>query len=148
MCIPNERNFFNRNVRRACGGIDSPEIPNLYGPILASCHQPFSLAMKRYRGDIRRMALESGDLCYSLEKRASENSRRSNYGSGRRAGNLVYVNFLMNCGSQQTLAVRARIMVPDRVETGIHADALGGDCKSVYLLCSLEVRAEWWIGDD
>jgi hypothetical protein len=73
---------FYRNVRRA-GGIDSPEIPNLYSPILTSCHQPFSLAMKRYRGDIRGVALESGDLCSSLEKRASENNnRRSNYGSG------------------------------------------------------------------
>jgi len=71
----------HRNVRRACG-IDSPEIPYLNGPILTSCHQPFSLAMKRYRGDIRGVALESGDLCSSLEKRGSENNRRSNYGSG------------------------------------------------------------------
>jgi hypothetical protein len=33
--------------------------PILYGPILASCHQPFPLAMKRYRGDIRDVALKS-----------------------------------------------------------------------------------------
>ena len=71
-----------RNVRRVRGGIDSPEIPYLYGPILTSCHQPFSLAMKRYRGDIRGVAFESGDLCSSFEKRVGENNRRSNYGSG------------------------------------------------------------------
>jgi hypothetical protein len=52
--------------------MDAPEIPYLYGTVLTSCHQPFSLAMKRYRGDIRRVALESGDLCFSLEKWGSE----------------------------------------------------------------------------
>jgi len=55
--------FFYCNVRRACG-MDAPEIPYLNCTILTSCHQPFPLAMKRHRGHIRGVALESGDLCF------------------------------------------------------------------------------------
>ena len=64
--------IFYCNPRR--NGIDSPKIPYLYSAILTSGHQPFPLAMKRHRGDIRGVAFESGDLCCSLEKRGSENN--------------------------------------------------------------------------
>ncbi len=65
------KNKFIVTYDGACA-IDSPEIPYLYGSIFTACHQPFSLVMKRYRGDIRGVAFESSDLCSSLEKRGRE----------------------------------------------------------------------------
>jgi hypothetical protein len=97
--------------------------------------------MKRYRSYIRGVAFERGDLCSSLEKRGRVKTIGPNYGSRRGAGYLVYVNFLMNCGSQQTLAAGDRIRAPDgerdtrgRTLERLRDDSLAG--------VSLEVRVE------
>jgi len=81
-----------------------------------------------------------------LRRGASENNRRTDYGSGRRAGNLINVDFFVNCGSQQTLAVGDRIRAPDR-DRYAGGRTLEKLRDGLLAVVALEVRAEGWIGE-
>ena len=87
-------------------GEDIPKIPDLDRPVLTCRYEPFSLAVKCDRRHVPSMAFEGDQLDgTNLSMRDEETRVLLTYGFVRGAGDLVYVDLLVDCCCQKAFAV-------------------------------------------
>jgi hypothetical protein len=85
---------------------NKPKIPYFDGAIFAASDQPFAFTMERHGSDIQCMPFKCNKLERFISYRNMGGSRKNNYRCGRGTGNVVDVDFLVNCRCQETFTIK------------------------------------------